>query len=225
MTYRFDQFILDADTRRLLRQDHEVHLSPKAFDLLHQLIENHTRAMSKSELHDKLWPATFVQEANLAGLVAEIRRALDDSAEEPRFIRTVPRFGYWFVGLEGSPASAAPSKVDGSAPSRVEGAVPIVRFWLVWEARQVALNEGRNVIGRAPDAAIWIDAPGVSRQHACIHIDGSSAVLEDLGSKNGTHLRGVRLTASEPLSDGDQIRLGSVVLTFRVPTSLVTETV
>ena len=214
VTYQFDQFTLDAGTRRLLRLDQELHLSPKAFDLLHLLVENHARAMSKTELHDKLWPATFVQEANLAGLIAEIRRTLDDSAEEPRFIRTVPRFGYWFVGLQRGRVAAADS-----------GPAPIVRCWLVWEARQVALNEGRNVIGRAPDAAVWIDAPGVSRHHACIHVDGQSAVLEDLGSKNGTFLRGTRLAQSEPLADGDQIRLGSIVLTFRIPTSMLTETV
>ena len=213
MTYRFEQFTLDSDTRRLIRQDREVHLSPKAFDLLHLLVENHARAMSKNELHDKLWPDTFVQEANLAGLVAEIRRALDDSAEEPRFVRTVPRFGYWFIGLE------------RTRTGPVAGATTPVRSWLVWEARQVALNEGRNVIGRAPEASVWIDAPGVSRHHACIHVTGPTAVLEDLGSKNGTFLRGTRITQTEPLADGDEIRLGSVVMTFRVPTSMLTETV
>ncbi len=97
--YRFDEFVLDVGTRRLLRNDRELHLSPKAFELLLALIEHRTQALSKADLQQKLWPSTFVLEANLAGLVAEIRRVLDDPAENPRYVRTVQRFGYWFVGV------------------------------------------------------------------------------------------------------------------------------
>ena len=205
MTYRFDEFTLDSRTRRLLRGEAEVHLSPKAFDLLLQLVENHTRAMSKAELHDKLWPSTYVLETNLAGLVAEIRRALDDSADHPRYIRTMQRFGYWFIGKPHSPATQD-ATVRRSAT-----------YWLVWDTRQIALSEGENILGRAPDAGIWIDAPGVSRHHALIRLQGASAAVEDLGSKNGTYLRGQRITAPSALAVGDQIRLGSVVSTFRIP--------
>ena len=205
MTYRFDEFTLDSQTRRLLRGETEVHLSPKAFDLLLLLVENHTRAMSKAELHDKLWPSTYVLETNLAGLVAEVRRALDDAADQPRYIRTKQRFGYWFIGqLHPSATQDAPVK---------RGA----KYWLVWETRQIALSEGENILGRAADAAVWIDAPGVSRHHARIRLEGQNVALEDLGSKNGTYLRGKRLTAPSALADGDQIRLGSVVITFRIP--------
>ncbi len=220
MTYQFDDFTLDSRTRRLLRvpaaikarggdasprPEEEVHLSPKAFDLLMLLVENHARAMSKAELHEKLWPSTFVQETNLAGLVAEVRRALDDSAGEPRYLRTVHRFGYWFVG-----------QVRESGP-REDAVKPRVRYWLVWESRQIALSEGENILGRAPDAGIWIDAPGVSRHHARIVLEPSGAALEDLGSKNGTYVGGRRITSTSALSDGDRIRLGSVVVTFRIP--------
>ena len=85
----------------------EIHLSPKAFELLKTLIDQRPRALSKNELHEHLWPATFVSEANLASLIAEIREALDDTARQPRFIRTAHRFGYAFSGdaVEDSPAS------------------------------------------------------------------------------------------------------------------------
>lgn len=205
MTYRFDDFTLDSRTRRLLRTEEEVHLSPKAFELLSVLVENQARAMSKAELHQTLWPSTYVLETNLAGLIVEIRRALDDSAEQPRFIRTVHRFGYWFIGN---------ARDEGG---REEAVGPTVRYWLLWETRQIALNDGENVLGRAPDAAVWIDAPGVSRHHARIRLQGSEAIVEDLGSKNGTYLRGRRVTEPSTLADGDQIRLGSVVITFRIP--------
>ncbi len=84
MTYEFDDFALDVGTRRLLRRGQEVHLSPKALDLLSVLIENREQAMSKADLLDRLWPSTYVADTNLAGLVAELRRALEDSAEDPR---------------------------------------------------------------------------------------------------------------------------------------------
>jgi DNA-binding winged helix-turn-helix (wHTH) protein len=205
LVYRFDDFTLDSGTRRLLSDQQERHLSPKAFDLLIALIENRSRAMSKAELVQKLWPSTYVLETNLAGLVAEIRRVLEDPADEPRYVRTVHRFGYWFVGsLDGGPSTEAPVKAS-------------VKYWLIWETRQVALMEGPNILGRAPDAEVWIDALGVSRHHARITLAGTDATVEDLGSKNGTYVGGQRVTTPCRLADGDQIRLGSVVMTFRIP--------
>jgi len=202
---QFDDFVLDSGTRRLLRQGEEVHLSPKAFDLLSLLVGSRERAMSKAELHQALWPSTYVLETNLASLVAEIRRALGDTVDHPRYVRTVPRFGYWFIG--DVPEREAPANA---------GATP-VRYWLVWDTRQVALRDGENIVGRAPDATVWIEASGVSRHHARITLEGSQAILEDLGSKNGTYLHGQRVTEPIPLADSDEIRLGSVVLTFRIP--------
>ena len=205
MTYRFDNFMLDARTRRLLRGEQEVHLSPKAFDLLTTLVASRAQAMSKADLQQKLWPSTFVQETNLAGLIAEIRHVLDDDAERPRFIRTVHRFGYWFIaGVVEESGPTGPSPAAG-------------RYWVVWESRQIPLGPGDNVLGRAPDAAVWIDAPGVSRHHARIRVDGGEAFVEDLGSKNGTYLGGNPVSTPSRLEDGDQIRLGTVLITFRIP--------
>lgn len=204
MAYAFGPFRLDPQTRRLLRGADEIHLPPKAFDLLQLLIEERARAVPRAELQQRLWPDTFVLDTNLAGLVAEIRRALDDDADDPRYLRTVHRVGYWFIGRVAADEAAAP-------PARRP-----VRYWLIWETRQVALDEGENIIGRAPDATVWIDAAGVSRQHARI-MATDTPTIEDLGSKNGTYLRGQLLTAPHVLADGDQIRLGSVIVTFRIP--------
>lgn len=204
MRYEFAGFAVDVPTRRLLRNEAEIHLSPKAFDLLVALIENRTQAVSKADLQQKLWPTTYVLETNLAGLVAEVRQALDDDAESPRFIATKHRFGYRFIG-------------DVTEPTQEAAAATTARYWLVWETRQIPLEAGPNIIGRAPDASIWIEAPGVSRQHARIVLTGTEAWLEDLGSKNGTYLRDRTVAAQTLLADGDQIRVGSVVLTFRIP--------
>ena len=152
--------------------------------------------MSKADLQQHLWPATYVAETNLASLVAEIRQALGDSAESPRFVRTVHRFGYWFIG--------DPQPFEGES----NAASPPVRYWLLSDTRQVALADGNNVLGRAPDASVWIDVPGVSRYHARIRLEGDRATVEDLGSKNGTFLGGRRIVEPTPLTDGDQIRDG-----------------
>ena len=205
MIYRFHPFALDSGTRRLLRDGQEVHLSPKAFDLLLLLVENRAQAMSKAALHERLWPSTYVTETNLAGLVAELRRALDDSAESPRYIRTMHRFGYWFTG-----------SVEQDSGKDTLATTAAIRYWLVWETRQIPLAEGDNIIGRAQDAEVWIDAPGVSRHHARVRLDGGAVTVEDLGSKNGTTLNGHRVKAPTRLTDGSLIVLGTTVLKFRI---------
>jgi DNA-binding winged helix-turn-helix (wHTH) protein len=205
VTFRFGPFSLDSHTRQLLRDGREVALSPKAFQLLLLLVQNRARAMSREELHQQLWPSTFVLETNLAGLVAEVRRALDDTADKPTFVRTRHRFGYWFIGDVSE--EEASLKSGGS----------VVKHLLVWEARQIALPEGDTIVGRGPDSSVWIDAPGVSRQHARFVIRQGEATVEDLKSKNGTYVGPNRVTMPRRLVDGDQIRLGSVVITFRIP--------
>src|SRR5712691_1247893 len=205
LTFRFGPFSLDSGTRQLLSDRHEVSLSPKAFQLLLLLVENRSRAMSRSELQQQLWPSTFVLETNLAGLIAEIRRALRDTADSPSFVRTMHRFGYRFIGDV--------YEADAPPPSGETA----LKYWLVWEGRQVPLTEGDNIVGRGTDAAVWIDAPGVSRHHARVVVQRGEATLEDLGSKNGTYIGGDRVTIPRRLADGDQVRLGSVVITFRIP--------
>ena len=202
MHVRFGEFTLDTDTRQLTGSKGEVHLSPKAYELLKALVENRPRALSKNELHTRLWPATFVSEVNLATLVAEIREALGDDARKPRFIRTAHRFGYAFCGTT---ADTPPSETSQT-----------VFCWLVKSGRRLPLRPGENVLGRDPDDGIDLDSPTVSRRHARIQISATGPTLEDLDSKNGTFLKGERVTTAVALSNGDEIRAGSVVLRFRM---------
>ena len=214
MVYRFGGFVLDYEARQIVCDDGEVHLSPKAFELLAILLGERARAVSKAELLNRLWPSTFVEEANLASLIAEIRRALADSAAKPTFVRTVHRFGYRFIGdvaAAGAPAS----------PTRPAYGRPCLMF----DNRQLLLMQGVNVVGRAEDATIQCFGPGVSRHHARILVSADGVILEDLGSKNGTYLRDQRI-ASARLTDGDEIRLGGATLTFHTnPPVEATETV
>jgi DNA-binding winged helix-turn-helix (wHTH) protein len=89
MRIGFDPFTLDLDTRQLTRGNREIHLAPKALELLATLVLDRPKVVSKAILQERLWPGAFVVEANLSNLVAEIREALGDSARAPRFVRTV----------------------------------------------------------------------------------------------------------------------------------------
>jgi DNA-binding winged helix-turn-helix (wHTH) protein len=207
VTYRFDRFLANSDTRQLILDDREVHLSPKAFELLLFLLEHRSRAVSKAELHARLWPSTFVGETNLPTIVAEIRRALADDAQHPTYIRTVHRFGYRFIG----------AAVEGAdPPARRNQTERVPRMYLIGADGPFELSHGETVIGRGSDVAVRIDAGGVSRHHARIVVKGNVARIEDLASKNGTFVDGKPLGEGTVLCDGAEIRVGPIALTFRL---------
>jgi DNA-binding winged helix-turn-helix (wHTH) protein len=204
MRVSFGDCVLDLERRQLLRGGEEVHLTPKALELLALLVAERPRAVAKAEIRDRLWPGTFVSESNLTTLVTELRAALGDRARSPRYIKTVQRFGYAFCG------SAA--ELSRRPPVRRRGPL----FTLEWAGEQITLRDGENVIGREKDAAAWIESASVSRRHARIVVSGGRATLEDLGSKNGTFLRGRRIASAVVLANGEEIRVGLVPLRFRV---------
>jgi DNA-binding winged helix-turn-helix (wHTH) protein len=208
----FGDFSLDLERRQLLRSGKEVHLSPKALQLLELLVAERPRALAKAEIRDRLWPRTFVSESSLTSLVTTLRSALLDSARDPRYLRTVHGLGYAFCGV-----------VTDDAPRR-RSARRGLHFRLTWEGGDVSLTEGENVLGRVEDAAAWIESASVSRRHARILISEGKARLEDLGSKNGTFLNGRKIASAVALADDDEIRLGLMPLTFRVVGGASTKT-
>lgn len=193
----------DPTTRRVWRGTREITLTRKAFDLLALLVERRPTAVSKEEIHARLWPQTFVAEITLHSLISDLRRALGDQATRPRFIRTVHGFGYAF-----SVASDDPRRDERTAPRRVRG-------WLIGSAGRLPLFDGANVLGRGADDVIELSSTTVSRRHANIRFD-AEAWLEDLGSKNGTFIGDSRVTEAVRLADGDRVRLGSLLFTFRL---------
>ena len=98
MKVSFGNCVYDRDTRLLLRDGKSVPVSPKAFELLGLLLAARPAAVSKADLQENLWPDTFVLEANLPNLVAELRAAIREDARRPAFIRTLHGFGYAFSG-------------------------------------------------------------------------------------------------------------------------------
>jgi Tol biopolymer transport system component/DNA-binding winged helix-turn-helix (wHTH) protein len=97
--YEFDPFLLDARERVLFREAERepVDLTPKVFDILLELVQNSGRIVEKRELMERVWPNTFVEEANLTQHVSTLRKKLAQNSDKQRFIMTVPGRGYRFV--------------------------------------------------------------------------------------------------------------------------------
>jgi DNA-binding winged helix-turn-helix (wHTH) protein len=199
MSIRFADCVLDSETRELLRDGRAVRVSPKAFQLLALLLGERPRALSKEAIHAALWPKTFVADTTLTTLVKELRATLGDDASSPRYIRTLPGFGYAFSG----DAHEVRRPKDGF----------LCR--LIGRESQAGLSEGENIVGRGPDSVLWVDDETVSRAHARIRVEGAKATIEDLGSHNGTFIGRRRVRAATALRDGDEVRLGAIKVTFR----------
>jgi serine/threonine-protein kinase len=95
--YSFGPFLLDVAERLLLRDRQPVALTPKAFDLLVQLIRRPGQLVEKRELMAALWPDTVVEETNLTYTMSALRKALGDGPDPEQIIQTVPTRGYRFV--------------------------------------------------------------------------------------------------------------------------------
>ncbi|MSO30961.1 MAG: FHA domain-containing protein [Acidobacteria bacterium] len=165
MRISFGAFTLCRHSRQLMREGGEVHLTPKAFQLLLTLADDRPNVLSKAILQQRLWPDTFVAEANLSNLVAEIREALGDRRRVPQWIRTAHGFGYAFCGdaitLTGAPETAG----DRTG------------YWLEWGRRRFPLPVGEHIIGRDPDVDIRLDASTVSCRHARLVVMAAGTVL------------------------------------------------
>src|SRR5437763_9759015 len=111
--WRFADFRLDPDNACLWRGTQRIALTPKAFDVLHYLVTHPDRLVTKDTLLDVVWPETAISDAVVRVAIGELRRALGDTAQAPRFIATVHRRGYRFVAPvvehpEGMPVLASP---------------------------------------------------------------------------------------------------------------------
>jgi hypothetical protein len=201
---RFGDFVLDTDSRQLFRDEAEVHLQPKTYELLDLLVRSRPRALRKPHIRAQLWPDTVVGDASLSVAVAELRAALGDDSKEPRFVRTVYGYDYAVSGEAGA-------EKPGGVPSA--GVAPRV----LWEKRIIPLVEGENVLGRDEGVTVRIDAPGVSRRHACLRVAGDQVTIEDLGSKNGTYVGDATSPIAAPtaLPDDPRFHLGRGLLVIR----------
>ena len=122
---QFKDFTIDTDAKVLLREGMPVALAPKVFETLLALVENHGRIVLKEELMKRLWPDTFVEEANLTFNVQQLRKSLGDNARSPIYIQTIARRGYRFIAAV-EPLASDNSEVQNAEPpvARVDEIVP-----------------------------------------------------------------------------------------------------
>ena len=115
--FEFDDFLLDTREKVLLRGGKPVSITPKAFQLLLELVKNHGHLIAKDDLMKVVWADSFVEDGNLTFTIRLLRKALDDNAHNPRFIETVTKRGYRFISdvrLIDPEEKPAPENLNGT---------------------------------------------------------------------------------------------------------------
>ncbi len=200
--FELGEWTVEPMLDRISRGEETVQLRPRVMDLLLCLVDARETVVSKQRLIDRVWGTEFVTVNALTHAIAELRKKLGDDVRNPSYIETIPRWGYRVVAK--------------LAVARPEERPAQIRFALVDEdGTELPLRAGDNLIGRSAEADFLIDTSEVSRRHARIFIDGDSALIEDLRSKNGTFVRGQRIEAPVRLQDADEIQIGVSLATFR----------
>jgi hypothetical protein len=113
-----------------------------------------------------------------------------------------------------TPAADTPASTDGSATTVLDHSSSRQPTLVGSNGQTLALSAARHTVGRLPDSDLHLDDTTVSRQHAAVVRRGDRWWVLDLGSTNGTRVNGIT-AAEQPLSDGDEIEFGEVVVTFR----------
>ncbi|NNF57187.1 MAG: transcriptional regulator [Rhodothermaceae bacterium] len=124
LSYRFDDFLLDASNRQLWRGDDRVNLNARYFDALVLLVQEHGQLVGKDRFFDEVWGDVVVSDSALTQCIKDVRKQLGDDAANPHYIETVPRYGYRFIGPVEAVHSEAVSPPVVAAPSTGRGDLP-----------------------------------------------------------------------------------------------------
>lgn len=201
--FRLGEWLVEPKLGQISCDRRTVRLRPRAMDVLVCLAASAGDVVPRQQIIDAVWRTSFVSENVVSQVITELRQALGDSARNPSYIDNVPRRGYRLV--------ARVSSLDsGRSPAAEE---PV--FTLTSAYATHPLGRGVHSVGRGSDVDIRIDLFEVSRSHARIVVEGSTATIEDLGSKNGTFVNGRRISGPTRLAEGDEVRLGSAAARFR----------
>ena len=215
--FQVGEWTVYPDLNRVRRDDgEERHLEPRIMDLLVHLADHPDQVLPQERILAAVWPDRYVAEGALTRAVGELRSALGDDAQPPAYVETIQERGYRLV------AEVRREVAEAVADDR--GDVDPSACVLLYGEEVLSLKEGENVIGRGTDADIRLVVPKMSRRHARISVEEGRAVLEDLGSKNGTWVRGSCVSGPVRLENGDRVLMGAVELVFRDPCSAATET-
>ena len=201
-TLRFGPFELDVAAYELRRDGVRVPLENKPMDLLVLLVQRAGTLIDRRMIQNALGEdGVFLDwDAAINTAVRKIRRALGDDVGQPRYVATIVGKGYRFV-----------APVSPSEPSRPEAGPT---WFVTHDSREFPLGPGDNLIGRDAAVRVRLGHPSVSRRHARIRVDDARAIVDDLGSRNGTFVDGRRIEAHSEceLRNGTILGIGSVTL-------------
>jgi Tol biopolymer transport system component/DNA-binding winged helix-turn-helix (wHTH) protein len=197
---RFGSFVLDLRGRALYHEGTRVHLTPKPFDTLALLVEGGGRTLSKRELLETVWAETAVTDDVLVQAIREIRRVLGDDKDAPRYVLTVPREGYRFVGaLEAETLEPPSAETPGAAP-HVPEPRRTRRTWILGVAGiLLAASAALLLIGRRPRSAALPDAVPAATSGLRLLTSGPMSAVKPTFSPDGKY---IAFTASTAESEG-----------------------
>ena len=124
MQFRFEDYALDIERRELRRGAQQIAVEPQVFDLLVYMVQNRERVVTKDDLLDAVWSGRFVSESNLTTRINAARKAIGDSGQEQRLIRTIARKGFRFVGVVSTAAEDARDAPTSTAPTGIPLPLP-----------------------------------------------------------------------------------------------------
>jgi adenylate cyclase len=122
--FRFEDYALDIERRELRRGAQQIAVEPQVFDLLVYMVQNRERVVTKDDLLDAVWSGRFVSESNLTTRINAARKAIGDSGQEQRLIRTIARKGFRFVGVVSTAAEDARDAPTSTAPTGIPLPLP-----------------------------------------------------------------------------------------------------
>jgi DNA-binding winged helix-turn-helix (wHTH) protein len=160
---RFGPFTLDPRTWTITRGGKDVDLSPHLVQILVHLVERRGAIVTKEELLDRFWPDVHVTENTLTRAIADIRKALDDDASKPRYVQTLARRGYRFVGeTAAAPTSAWRPEAHAGRPDGGD----VFQDWVKGRLALESLDESRLPDARAAFERAVVELPQYAPAHA-----------------------------------------------------------
>ena len=226
--FRIDDWLVEPQLNRVSNGEISVHLEPKTMEVLLCLVDNQGQVVSRQDLVDTVWSTEFISDSSLTHAVADLRRALDDDARAPRIIETIPKRGYRLMARTRGTTTQQETNQRSGGHSRPLAVIvgneaklgshtesEVSDHHLLLGNQEIPLTRPTIVFGRGLEADIQFRVPEVSRLHARLEVGTSEPVLEDLGSKNGTHVNSRRIDGSHRLFSGDAIEIGGTVMVYR----------
>ena len=205
VAYKFGCFCLRPSEKQLLREGKPVPLAPKVYDTLLLLLESQGRLLEKSELLNRLWQGTFVEEVSLAHAISQLRKALRDGTDETSFIETVPKRGYRFL----VPVEVLDPKSQETSARVTLAVLPVENLGAGADHEYLAAGlteEFIAVLGRVDPEHI-----GVIGRTSMLAYRGTTKSLAEIGRELGAGF----LVESSIRGEGGRVRITSKLIRAR----------